>query len=210
MISEAVYLHYLNSLLEGDKKQCIQIINGIMKDEACIKDIYINLFQRSMYRIGQMWEREKCSIGEEHIASKITESLIEYVSLHYSKKEIGKTAIITGIDKEFHELGARMVAGYLEAIGWRVYFVGANIPNSEIIAMIKEKEPDLIGISSSFYINIVRLAKLINEIKDEFPHQQIIVGGQALADGRDEGLSRFKNVSYINSLDSLEKYLDTI
>ena len=73
MIPEAVYLHYLNALLDGDKKQCLQIVVNLLDQKVSLKEIYLQLFQRSMYRIGQMWENERCSIANEHIATKITE-----------------------------------------------------------------------------------------------------------------------------------------
>ena len=208
MISEAVYLHFLNALLDGDKKQCIQIVDNLIEQNVSVKEIYLDLFQRSMYRIGQMWEKERCSIGNEHVATKIIEGLIEYVAAKNQKdRDESKFALITCIDKEYHELGARMVAGFLEALGWNTNFMGANVPTLEIMKLIREKMPDLVGISSSFYINITRLINLIQWIKEEFPEQEIIVGGQSLAEGRSECLSRFSNVHYITCLNGLEKYL---
>ena len=207
-IPEAVYLHYLNTLLDGDKKQCAQIVLYLIEQKVSIKEIYMGLFQRSMYRIGQMWEREKCSVAGEHVATKITEALIELVSTNSLNDDgNGKLALITCVDKEYHELGARMVAGFLEAYGWRTILIGSNTPQADIVAFVREKTPDLVGISNSFYINVVRLIKLIQTIKNEFPDQEIIVGGQALAEGRSEELSQYKNVNYITCLNGLEKYL---
>lgn len=211
MISEAVYLHYLNALLGGDKKQCAQIVVNLVAQKINLKEIYLNLFQRSMYRIGQMWEKERCSIASEHIATKITESLIELVITNFTNDEkVGKLALITCIDKEYHELGARMVAGFLEAHGWDTIFMGANTPEHEVVRLIKVKRPDIVGISSSFYINIIRLVKLIEAIKDEFPEQEILVGGQALLEGRSECLSGYENVHYVTCLNGLEEYLTAV
>lgn len=208
MISEAIYLHYLDAILNGDKKQCFQIVFNLINQQVSIKEIYMELFQRSMYRIGQMWEREKCSVADEHVATRITEALIEFVGTnHLGNNKSEKLALITCIDKEYHELGARMVAGYLEANNWRTIFIGANSPQSTILKVIKEKKPILVGISNSFYINFFRLVKLIQAINNEYPDQEIIVGGQALAEGRSEGISQYKNVKYITCLNGLEKYL---
>jgi len=168
MISEAQYLHYLTALLDGDKKQCLQIVVSLLDNKVPLKEIYLNLFQRSMYRIGQMWENERCSVADEHIATKITESLIEIVAVHSEKRQSnGKLAVITCVDKEFHDLGARMVAGFMEASGWSIMFVGSNTPHSEVVNLIKDKRPDIVGLSNNFYINIARLSKLIASIKNE-------------------------------------------
>ena len=72
MISETVYLHYLNALLDGDKKQCSQIVQKLINNNVGMKEIFMELFQRSMYRIGLLWEKERCTIADEHIATRIT------------------------------------------------------------------------------------------------------------------------------------------
>jgi len=208
MISEAIYLHYLDSLLKGDKKQCTQIVSDLINNNVPLKDIYIQLFQRSMYRIGQLWEKERCSVADEHIATKITESLIETTTSHYLNGHIaGKLAIITCIDKEFHELGARMVAGFFEVNGWETLYLGSNTPQYSLIDLIKERKPDLVGISNNFYINVIRLQKLIEQIREVDPNLKIIVGGQALSGGHSDILQKYSNVKYIANLDELENYI---
>jgi MerR family transcriptional regulator, light-induced transcriptional regulator len=205
---EVVYLHYLDALLDGDKQQCLNIVKSLIEQKISVKEIYLELFQRSMYRIGQMWEKERCSIADEHIATKITETMIEFVANNYPcVSKNGKQALVTCIDKEYHELGARMIAGFLETVGWKTIFIGANIPQEEILYVIRKKNPDMIGISSSFYINIKRLIDLLEKITIEFPEQEIIVGGQSLMDGGSECLSKFNNIHYIPCLDNLEEYL---
>lgn len=208
MISEPIYLHFLNTLLEGNKQDAINIVSHLLEKKVDLKDIFINLFQRAMYRIGSMWETEKCSVADEHIATKITEGLIELVVHHNNgKPKNGKVAIISCIDKEFHELGAHIVAGYLEVNQWTVYFVGSNTPQEDLLKLISEKKPDLLGISNNFYIHFLRFTKLINSVNQNFPKLKIIVGGQALAEPASQGLLNFPNVTYIDSLNSLDKYL---
>ncbi|KAF0151193.1 MAG: cobalamin B12-binding domain protein [Ignavibacteria bacterium] len=208
MITEATFLHYLNSLLDGDKKQCYSIVDNLIANKTSLRDIFVKLFQRSMYRVGQMWENDRCSVADEHIATKITEGLVDYVASHHTAiKDINKIIVITCIDKEFHELGARMVACYLETLGYKVFFVGSNTPQNEVLKIIKEKQADIVGISNNFYLNFTRLVALLNAIQNEFPDLRTIVGGQALAEGTDDIFKEYKNVKYICSLDSLDEYL---
>jgi len=208
MISEAIYLHYMNALLDGDKSQCSKIIHGLVEQKIPLKEIYLDLLQRSMYRIGQLWEKERCSIGDEHIATKITESLIDLTtSLVESKEQTGKKIVIACIDKEYHELGAKMVAGFFEVNGWESIFLGSCTPTNEILNVIKNKNPHVVGISINFYINVARLAKLIKMIRNDFPDIKIIIGGQAVASIDKESLKQYK-VEYIPTLTDLETYIN--
>ena len=71
MISEALYIDFLNNLIEGNKKNCTLIIDNLLKNGTSIKEVYMDLIQKSMYRIGQLWDRNKITIAEEHAASHI-------------------------------------------------------------------------------------------------------------------------------------------
>ena len=53
MISEANFLDYTNSLLLGDKEKCVSIVEKLIFEKVDIKDIYVDLFQRSLYHIGK-------------------------------------------------------------------------------------------------------------------------------------------------------------
>lgn len=208
MISDAIYYHYLNALLEGNKAECTKIISELIDNDVDIKEIYTKLFQKSMYRIGYLWENDRASVAKEHQATKITESLL---SLTYEKiietEKIGKKVVITCIDKEFHEIGARIVSDFFELNGWTSIYLGSNTPQNDIIKMIEEEQPDIVGISNTFYINVARLIKLSEKIRENFPQQEIIVGGQALNEEVAGTLNDMGNIIYIPTLDELEKFI---
>ncbi len=208
MILESHYLHYLSLLLDGDKEGCSKFINSLLNDGVDVKEIYTNVIKRSMYRIGQLWELDKTTIAKEHQATKITELMISqiYPSILAIPKT-GKKVIVTCADKEFHELGARMVSDIFELNGWKSTFLGANIPADELLQTIQETLPDLVAISSNYYINVIRLLKEIEMITEKFPDQKIIVGGQVFSNGNESILDEYKNVKYINCLYMLESYL---
>ena len=206
MLNESIYLNYLNALLEGDKKTCVDIVAGLLDKDTPPKEIYIDLLQRSMYKVGQLWENDKCTVASEHIATKITEHVLSYTCQNIKKNQHnGKVIVVACIDKEFHELGPRIVSDYFEIHGWTSIFLGANTPKCEILNMIEKKQPELVGLSSNFYINILRLMKIIEEVLDRFPQQKIIIGGQALANEKCNGLKNFRNVKYIPTLEYLDK-----
>lgn len=208
MIKEVYYWDYFNSLLKGDKHHCKEIVVSLLEDGTDIKEIYIELLQKSLYKIGKMWEEGNISIAEEHIASKITEYLID-TSIHDIKQPepTGKSLLLTCIDKEFHDLGARMVANLFEMHGWKTVFPGANTPKKEVLDMIEIFKPDVVGISFSLYINYIRFFELVESIKLKFPDQQVLIGGQGLADDKSNKLSNYPNAKYVRSMDELEEYI---
>lgn len=208
MISETTYLHFFNSLSEGNKSECIRILNEQLENKAEVKDIYTKLIQRSMYKIGNLWEKNKTSVANEHIASNINACLLNILYPHLlNGNKNGKTIVVTCIDKEFHEMGARIVSDFFEYNGWDSIYLGANTPQNDIIEIVEQRKPELIGISCNFYMNVLRLLKFLGEITTKFPNQKIIIGGQAINSDNLNMFSKFKNVSFLPDLDGIEKYL---
>jgi len=206
-ISQAVYLHYLSALLDGDKFTCIKIVQEQLDANIDVKKLYVDLLQKSMYRIGHLWENSRTSISTEHVATKITEGVIELV---YPKilqtPRNGRKVIMTCVDKEFHELGARVISDYFELNGWTSVFLGANTPRTEVLNIISKKRPDVLGISNNLYMNVVRVYKLIELIRSDCSDLKIIVGGQAFDHDAIKSLEEYSNVFYIPSMDDLDKF----
>lgn len=201
-------MEYFDALLKGNRDKCAEIVNSLLKEKVEAIDLYENLFQRSMYRIGKLWDQNKICVAEEHIATYITDTLVDVVCSKLNKAgKKNKTIVITCVEKEFHCIGAKIIVDYFEFIGWDVIMLGANTPVSELLRVIENNKPDLIGISNSFYLNVLRLLKFIEAIKNKYPEQKIIVGGQALSEGKDNLLEKYNNVTYIASLKEIDKYL---
>jgi MerR family transcriptional regulator, light-induced transcriptional regulator len=209
MISQEIYDKYKIALLSGDRKLCTQIVNELIENKTEIKIIYEDLFQKSMYDVGTLWERNKISVAVEHLCTATTETLMNLIYPHlFSSEKLNKKALVTCTPGEFHQIGAKMVADFFELHSWNSYFLGANTPSKDFLNYVAEIKPDLIVISASISFNLGNLEKLILEIINRFPNQKIIIGGQAFRWGGELQFDKFDNVQIIKSLSELtDKYL---
>ena len=209
MIDEETYERYLDDLLDGDKQKCIEIVNSLMDEGVGIKDIYIHLIQPSMYEVGELWEKGEISVADEHIATSITDRLLTIIYPRiFSGKKKGKSAVVACVANEYHQIGGRMVADFFELHGWDGYFVGANTPLGDLLDLIDEKKPDVVGLSLAMYFNLSELLEAVEVIHDKNPDLDIIVGGQAFRQGGSEVLDDYDKVQYLSSLEELEKILE--
>lgn len=208
MIREVYYLDYFNGLLEGDKKRCRSVVDKLLEEKTGIIEIYTDLFQKSLYQVGKLWDQNKLSIGDEHLGTQITEELLYYCSSKIvPDKQINKKALVSCVNKEFHKIGARMAADIFVLNGWETYFLGASTPTKEILKYVEAKKPDIVGLSFSFYINIMKLLDVVREIKQKFPDQKIILGGRAELNGQADMLSKYEDVYYFDSIVGLDNFL---
>lgn len=208
MIDEYVYRNYLDNLLAGRRTACVETVKAMVDAGTPVQDLYVELFQRSMYEVGELWEFNKISVANEHLATSITESLMALVyPTIFGAEHIGRSAVVSCGANEFHQIGGRMVADILELHGWHGYFLGANTPADELIKMIGEKHPDLVALSLSVYYNLEPLTKMVEGVAGAFPEQRIVLGGQAFRWGGEELSGRFEQVEIVRSIEALEAFI---
>jgi len=209
MIENETYINYFNSLIKGAKNECVAIFDEVINTNVPIETIYTQLFQRSLYQVGEYWEMNRISVATEHMATAITENLmIRLQPQLFSTERTGKKAVIACVANEYHQVGAKMVADIFEMNGWDGYFIGANTPNAELLRFIESKNPDLIGLSLSIYFNLPELQNTLSKIRQCFPFIPVMVGGQAFRWGGTEIIQKFSNVNYLSSVEDLRKFIN--
>lgn len=208
-ISETTYQHYFDNLIKGNRQICSEIVDGLLNSGESVQSIYEGLFRRSLYEIGDLWERNLISVATEHIATALTESLMVKIQPRlFAIERVGKKAVVACLAKEHHQIGARMVADFFEMNGWDGHFVGANTPAGELVRFIEKIRPDLIALSLSIYFNLSELSNTLKTIREKIPDIPIIIGGQAFRWGGTDIADEFDDVHYIDSIASLESLLN--
>lgn len=210
MIAEQVYQRYLDSLLAGKRLECNQIVKQLLDDNIDIQLLYTDLFQKSLYTVGDLWEHNRISVAREHLATAITESLMHLtypVLFSAEREQAGKTAVISCAANEFHQIGGKMAADMFELNGWDAHFLGANTPVDHMLEHIQEVKPDLVGLSLSIYFNLDSLKKGIEAFRSSFSNLDILVGGQAFRWGGLDALRQYPGTEYAPSLKSLKESL---
>jgi len=200
---------YLAHLINGNRRECESIVKAANDDKESVRDIYENLFQQSMYEVGELWEYNRISVAVEHMATAITEHLLSLIYPRlFSSERIGRSAVIACVANEYHQLGGKMVADIFEMNGWDAYFLGANTPAHDLMELIDRKSPELIGLSLSIYFNIENLRMVLDSIHERFPNRPVLVGGQAFRWEETNVLKGYPDVEYIPNLTALEGYLN--
>jgi MerR family transcriptional regulator, light-induced transcriptional regulator len=209
MISAELYSRYLRALLQGDTRHCTTIVTGLLESDLQITSLYTELLQKSLYQVGELWEKNNISVAVEHLATAITERLLVgvYPTLLAGVKANGRKALISCSVNEYHQIGARMVADIMETRGWDVCFLGANTPAEDMLRMIEQRAPEILGLSVSIYFNMAPLQRMIEMVRSSYPGLDIFVGGQGFRWGGTGITKKFTNIEYVASLQSLETIL---
>ncbi|MCO5250117.1 MAG: cobalamin-dependent protein [Candidatus Kapabacteria bacterium] len=209
--NKSLETNYLNALLEGKRKEANKICLDFISTGNSFKELYEHVMKPSLYEVGKLWEQNKISVATEHLATAITEGIMNsFYSEILPDKYNGKKVVLTCVEKEEHQVGVKMVADVFEMNQWESFFLGTGFPISELIKFIKEVQPDIIAISLSVYFNFTRLKQMLNQLKNEFPQTKLIVGGQALSHLSDNDFAEWKDITYITDLHLLDTYLKNL
>jgi len=210
-INKSLVTNYLNALLDGERKEASRICLDFIKTGNSFKELYEHIMKPALYEVGKLWEQNKISVASEHLATAITEGIM---NLFYTDiipdKYNGKKVVLACVEQEEHQVGVKMVADVFEMNQWESFFLGTGFPTSELIKFINEVQPDIIAISLSVYFNFTRLKQMLKQLKNEFPQTKIIVGGQALSHLSDNDFAEWNDVTYITDLNQLETFIKNL
>jgi methylmalonyl-CoA mutase cobalamin-binding domain/chain len=158
--------HYLDALLQGERRLASQLVLDAVEQGTSIKDVYLHVFQKSQYEIGRLWQMNRITVAQEHYCTAATQLIMSQLYPHlFGADRIGRRLVATCVGDELHELGARMVADFFEMEGWDTYYVGANTPAESILQTVAEQEADVLGISATMTFHLRDVAALIAKVR---------------------------------------------
>jgi len=202
---------YLENLLQGNRRNCSAIAKQYLAQNPSFLQLYEEVFKVALYEVGRLWETNQISIASEHIATAITEGILnEHFEQIISKTRLNRKVVVACVEDEKHQVGIKMVADTFEMHGWESFFLGSGISIVELIRYIHEVKPDMLAISLSIYFNFANLVKMLNKLRGEFPELQIIIGGQAFKHVSAELISKVGNVVILTDLYLLEKFINVL
>lgn len=171
---------YLDLLLGGKRKKAADLVEALIDEGQSIGDIYEHIFQKTQYEVGALWQKNKISVAHEHYCTAATQLIMSRLySRIFSMNKSGRKLVACSVANELHEIGIRMVSDFFEMEGWDTHYLGANMPDTHLVKLLEEIQPDILAISVTSPLHIDKAAELITKIRnDELTGKiKIMVGG---------------------------------
>jgi len=106
-------------------------------------------------------------------------------------------AVVIGVvEGDVHDMGKNIVAGVLEASGYRVFDLGKDVPRERFLESLGETKASLLALSTMMSTPLENMREVIDWVRRLHPEVKILVGGAPLderlakaigADGYAEG-----------------------
>ena len=180
----------LEAIINYDAKKFESILlntSARLTQPVLIEDVVIPL----VYKIGDMWHSGELRVANEHLASSVIRSFLFNLLESYSINDSAPVLVsATPIGQE-HELGA-LIAGVIAAsAGWKVVYLGSNLPAEEIGSVVSYLNAKVVAISLVYPSDDPSLPKELKKLKQILTSNISIIAGGRAADG------------YLNVLDDI-------
>lgn len=153
--------------------------------------------------IGQAWEEGRLEVEHEHFAS---ECLRDFLANEWRPMAVGvsgRKVVLATLPGESHSLGLHMIACLYAFCGYQMYFLGSNLPVSNLVAVTTDLKVDVLSLSISAYSDALATRQHLEELSSALPRGVSLHLGGAGAPDDLEGSQHF------NDLSELYQFLDS-
>ncbi len=134
--------------------------------------------------VGEKFESGEYFLAELVVAGEVMKKGMEVINPYIkgdSAKRLGKVVIAT-VEGDNHDLGKSIVTTLLRVYNFEVVDLGVDVPTDEIIGAVKERKPDILGLSALLTQSMPEMGEIIKTLKtaDLRERVKVIVGGSPI------------------------------
>lgn len=146
-----------------------------------------NLLAPLLQKIGEMWKSGRIRIINEHLSTAVIRKILNSLIDNNNVPQNAPTILIATPKGQMHELGALMVGVLASADGWKVMYMGPNLPGEEIVAAIEKIKPKIVALSIIYPGDDFTLDNEMRKLNNLLGRKyKIITGGRSAYDYKDD------------------------
>lgn len=173
-----------DALRVGDGRQAELIVDEALSAEMAPAAVQVRVIGPSMVRIGELWESGAIGVADEHLATAISDRalirLFEAMTATRVRPRSRERVLLAAVEGQRHVLGLRMIADVLEAAGFDVLNLGADVPAQSLRRFVIRHRPAVAGLAYGIAGDAGCLADALAVIEEVAPATRIMLGGRAV------------------------------
>ncbi|MEO7935906.1 MAG: cobalamin-dependent protein [Dokdonella sp.] len=128
--------------------------------------------------IGNGWHEGRFPPANGHLATVIIRRVLNWMTDYPTPGEDAPVIVVGTPAFQMHDLGAMLAATAAAGTGWRVTYLGANLPAQELVRAAQLAKADAVALSIVHPTDDIRVARDLREIRASLPERTaLIVGG---------------------------------
>ena len=166
---------------QGDREKTIELAQKALGAGDNPQDIITQGLQAGMAAVGEKFSSGEYFLPDMLMAARAMKAALEVLAPALKETgipTIGKVVIGT-VEGDMHDIGKNVVATFLSGNGFEVFDLGLNVPAQKFIDEVKEKKPDILGMSALLTTTMPLMGKVIKALEDTGLRSgvKVVVGG---------------------------------
>jgi len=162
--------------------------------------------------VGEKYETGEYFLSELVVAGEVMKEGLKVINPYIkgdSAKRLGKVVIAT-VEGDNHDLGKNIVTTLLGVHGFEVVDLGKDVPTDKIIDAVKERKPDILGLSALLTVTMPKMGEAIEALKvaDLRERVKVIVGGSPITSEFAESIRA--DHCAVNALEGIKRCMEWV
>lgn len=155
--------------------------------------LYQRVITPAMHELGRLWAEGAITLADERLATAVTNRVLAAIRPPQIFEQTPRPgsekpcALLAAVQGEQHALGLRMAGDLLEDGGYRVAYLGADVPTDALLQAVRTLSPDLLALSVTMPESTQRLEEVVEAVRDEHSELPLLIGGQSSRSRRLDG-----------------------
>jgi methanogenic corrinoid protein MtbC1 len=147
--------------------------------------------------VGDQWSAGRLQIHHEHFLSERLGDVLRTLRLPYDDHAHGPAIVCGTLPRERHALGLQMAALVAAVAGWRVLFLGAEVPADQLAQVASTSGARAVAVSVSRLNGGLEADGMLRELRAALPGDVLLLAGGEGAPADAPGIERITDFAVL-------------
>jgi DNA-binding transcriptional MerR regulator/methylmalonyl-CoA mutase cobalamin-binding subunit len=133
-------------------------------------------------RAGDEWHAGRMSPSQEHLLSSVLHDIIQATMRSFTADDSAPRIVVATLAGERHVIGAALAAAIAAMEGWRVIYLGADLPAGEVASAARSAGARVVAVSIVYVEDRQRVLDELRALRSQLPTEVSIIAGGAGAE----------------------------
>jgi len=183
MIREELFNDIRKAIVEGDKPRAQELAREAVRSGADLNEVIDKGYVAGIQAVGELWEKGEYFLPELISSAECMKAAMDILQPEMAKaniksRSLGKVVIGT-VEGDIHDIGKNLVASMLQANGFEVFDLGADVKLERFIEKAEAEKANIICLSALLTTTMLNQKRFIELLRQKglYGKYKVLVGG---------------------------------
>ena len=183
MVREELFNDIRRAIVDGDKPRAQELARQAIRSGVDLNEVIDKGYVPGIQAVGELWEKGDYFLPELITSAECMKAAMDILQPEMAKaniksRSLGKVVIGT-VEGDIHDIGKNLVASMLQANGFEVFDLGADVKLERFIAKAEAEKADIICLSALLTTTMLNQKRFIEMLRQKgfYGKYKVLVGG---------------------------------